>query len=125
MFDIAGSDFPIVQCGCGLKGCLDNYLSGRGLETIYNYCSNQKSPAKEITLLYQQGNPQAKQAVTIYTQLLSSALGSMINSFDPQVVVFGGGLSNFIELYDLISALLPEYTLPNTPLPPFTTGKVW
>ncbi len=117
VFEIAGENFPIVKCGCGLKGCHDNYLSGRGLELIYKYLTDESKKGKEIVQAYRRHDPDAAKTVEIYCELLASGLGGMINTFDPGVIVLGGGLSNFDELYELIPPLLEKYTLKAGKLP--------
>ena len=117
LYQLVTDDFPIVNCGCGMKGCVDNYLSGRGLETIYKYCSDTKLPAKEIVQLYRRQEDHAEKAVQIFNELLASHLGALINIIDPGVIVLGGGLSNFDEIYEHIPSLLSKYTLGNSELP--------
>ncbi|WP_062270085.1 N-acetylglucosamine kinase [Endozoicomonas arenosclerae] len=111
VFKLAGDDFPIVQCGCGMQGCLDNYLSGRGLELAYKHVAGEALPGKDIVQLFRRHDTQAERAVEIYCELLASGLGAMINILDPGVIVLGGGLSNFDELYELVPPLLEKYTL--------------
>lgn len=111
VFKLAGDDFPIVQCGCGLTGCIDNYLSGRGLELMYKHLSGTALPGKEIISLYRSEDSIAQQALNNYCELVASGLGAMINILDPGVIVLGGGLSNVDELYELIPPLLNKYAL--------------
>ncbi|WP_263080384.1 ROK family protein [Endozoicomonas sp. Mp262] len=117
IFELAGQNFPIVKCGCGLKGCIDNYLSGRGLELIYRYLTDEDKKGKEIVQSYRRHAPDAAKAVEIYCELLANGLGGIINTFDPGVIVFGGGLSNFDELYELIPSMLKQHTLKTSKLP--------
>lgn len=117
VFELAGPSFPIVPCGCGLRGCIDNYLSGRGLELIYKYLTDDVKCGKDIVQAYRRHDQGAAKTVEIYCELLASSLGSMINTFDPGVIVLGGGLSNFEELYELIPPLLKKYTLKTSALP--------
>ena len=109
--ELGGSGFPILNCGCGLSGCLDNYLSGRGLENIYQHYAGEHRSGKEIVQLYRHHNEHAEKAVTVYCELLACGLGGMTNVLDPGVIVLGGGLSNFDELYDLVPPLMRKYTL--------------
>ena len=117
VFDIAGKDFPIIQCGCGLYGCLDNYLSGRGLELIYHYLTGTGKKGKDIVQAYRRHDTETVRAVEIYCELLANGLGGMVNTIDPGVIVLGGGLSNFDELYELLPPLLANHTLKTTRLP--------
>ena len=109
--EIGGADFPILDCGCGLRGCLDNYLSGRGLQTIYKHYSDESRSGQEIVQLYRHHDDIAEKTVATYIELLACSLGSMVNALDPGVIVLGGGLSNFDELYDLVPPLMKKYTL--------------
>lgn len=115
--ELGGSDFPVLDCGCGLRGCLDNYLSGRGLESIYQHYADEHRSGKEIVQRYRHHDEQAGQAVKLYAELLACGLGSMTNVLDPGVIVLGGGLSNFDELYDIVPALMKKYTLKIASLP--------
>ncbi len=38
--DILGADIPRVPCGCGHRGCIENYISGRGFEWMYSHFIN-------------------------------------------------------------------------------------
>lgn len=109
--ELGGSDFPIIDCGCGLRGCLDNYLSGRGLEIIYNHFAGRQAKGKEIVQLYRHHDTDAVKTVNLYAELLACGLGSLTNTLDPGVFVVGGGLSNFDELYDIVPPLMKKYTL--------------
>ncbi|MRI32331.1 N-acetylglucosamine kinase [Endozoicomonas sp. OPT23] len=117
VFQLTGDDFPIVQCGCGMHGCLDSYLSGRGLELIYQYYSKETRKGKGIVELYRNNDTVAKKSVDTYCELLASSLGALTNTLDPGAIVFGGGLSNFSELYELVPPLLKKYALSNGKLP--------
>ncbi|MGI9282244.1 MAG: N-acetylglucosamine kinase [Endozoicomonas sp.] len=123
VFKLAGDDFPIVQCGCGMQGCLDNYLSGRGLELAYKHVAGEALPGKDIVQLFRRHDTQAERAVEIYCELLASGLGAMINILDPGAIVLGGGLSNFDELYELVPPLLEKYTLNIGQLPEIHKAK--
>lgn len=117
VFEIASKDLPIVQCGCGLYGCLDNYLSGRGATLIYHHLTGSMKEGKSIVQAYRQHQTHAVQTVKIYCELLASGLASMVNTLDPSMIVLGGGLSNFDELYTLLPPLIKKYTLKTGKLP--------
>ena len=40
---------------------------------------------------------------------LARGLATVVNTFDPSVIVLGGGLSNVLTLYDELPARLPDY----------------
>lgn len=115
--ELGGSNFPVIDCGCGLRGCLDNYLSGRGLEIIYQHIAGKLCEGKEIVQLYRHHDTDAEKTVKLYSELLACGLGTLTNILDPAVFVLGGGLSNFDELYDLVPPLMKKYTLKIGQLP--------
>lgn len=123
LLDILGYDIPQPKCGCGQKGCVENYLSGRGFEWLYQYFYGVRYSAPEIITLYRQGEPQAKAHVERYISLFSTFLASVLTLFDPHLVVIGGGLSNFGELYEKIENKLPVYLFPTAVLPRIVPAK--
>jgi hypothetical protein len=50
------------------------------------------------------GEPRARRVMAEYTDRLARALASVINLFDPHVIVLGGGMSNVDALYDDVPA---------------------
>ncbi|PJE78366.1 N-acetyl-D-glucosamine kinase [invertebrate metagenome] len=123
VYQIAGQDFPIIPCSCGLKGCLDNYLSGRGLATIYNYYSHHHLTGKEVISAYYQKDSAAIKSIDVYCELLACSLSTVINTVDPDIIVVGGGLSNFSELYQRIPPLLEKYTIKSGHIPDFSPAS--
>ncbi|MGL4859725.1 MAG: N-acetylglucosamine kinase [Enterobacteriaceae bacterium] len=121
--DILGADIPRVPCGCGKSGCFEGYLSGRGFEWLYHHFSGQSLSASAIIERYRQGETEAREHVQRYIQLLAVYMGAMLTLFDPQLVVIGGGLSNFDELYTLLPAQLPPYLYSVARLPRFEKAR--
>lgn len=117
IFDIAGSDFPIEECGCGRMGCLESYLSARGMENLHKHYCSENLRASDIVTAFQQKDAKAIKTVEVYCELLASSLASLIKILDPHVIVLGGGLSNFDDLYRLLPKYLNKYCLPQTGIP--------
>ncbi len=97
-------------CYCGRADCIETYLSGPGLTVTYN----ELGPARchnveEIALAAVAGEAQACRALALHVEQLAFALGTIINVFDPQVVVLGGGLSNLPDIAAQVASLLPRY----------------
>ncbi|WP_159564350.1 N-acetylglucosamine kinase [Budvicia diplopodorum] len=107
--DILGRDIPRVHCGCGHDGCIENYISGRGFEWVYNHFYQQALPAKVIIERYRAGEVKAVEHVERFLDLLAVCLANILTIIDPHLVVIGGGLSNFDEMYPL----LPEKIKPH------------
>ncbi len=117
MLTILGMDIPKRQCGCGHIGCAETYLSGEGFEWLFNHFYHLSLSAQAIVALYRQGDAHATEHVERYTSLLASYLGNILTLFDTELVVIGGGLSNFDELYTLLPQKLPLYIYSIATLP--------
>ncbi|MFC4557859.1 ROK family protein [Virgibacillus kekensis] len=90
-------------CNCGSNGCLEVYASGTGIANrmreklsrtdVSSYTENPNLlTSKEVFQLYDQGLPLAKETIDQAIQALSYGIVSLIHTFNPSVVVLGGGL---------------------------------
>ncbi|WES70201.1 N-acetylglucosamine kinase [Superficieibacter sp. HKU1] len=116
-FTLMGLDFPLRRCGCGQIGCIENYLSGRGFAWLYQHYYHQPLDGEEIVRLWQQGDENARQHVERYLDLLAVCLGNILTIIDPDLVVIGGGLSNFSAIAEGLAARLPRHLLPVASVP--------
>lgn len=106
-----GENAPLFGCGCDKKGCLDNYLSGRGFEQLYEHYYGERIKAVELIKLQAEGEAKAVEHVERFMELLAICLGNLFTSFDPNVVALGGGLSNFELIYEEMPKRIPKYLL--------------
>ena len=86
-------------CYCGQRGCVETYISGGGLEARYAEQFGEKKPFKEIAKDYYAGEPKAVEFMKIFFRHFGRSLANLIDVLDPDVVVLGGGVSNFDALY--------------------------
>jgi fructokinase len=86
-------------CYCGQRGCVETYISGGGLEARYAEQFGVKKPFKEIAGDYRQGEANAVAFMNIFFRHFGRALANLIDVLDPDVIVVGGGVSNFEALY--------------------------
>ena len=97
-------------CYCGRSDCLEGYLSGPGLTRTYNELGPaQLANVKEIAAAAAGGEAQALRALDVHAEQLACALGTVINVFDPEVVVLGGGVSNLPALAERVQTRLPPF----------------
>lgn len=115
--NILGKDIPLIKCGCGLTGCCERYLSGTGFEWLYQHFYYEKINAKTIIERYYQGHDSAKQHIERYLELLASYLGNVMMIVDAELIVIGGGLSNFDVIYQEVPQRLPKYILKQMKVP--------
>jgi fructokinase len=102
-------EWPGPPCYCGRSGCIEQFLSGPGL--ALDYASADASvDAMEITRrAEEEGDAHALACLDRYEGRMARALASVINIFDPDVIVLGGGLSNIARLYQNVPRLWNEF----------------
>lgn len=115
--EVVGRDFPLTRCGCGQLGCIENYLSGRGFAWLYHHFYQQSLTSPEIVALWQQGDAKAREHVERYLDLLAVCLGNILTIVDPDLLVLGGGLSNFTAITEGLAQRLPRHLLPVASVP--------
>ncbi|MCY9878193.1 N-acetylglucosamine kinase [Vibrio natriegens] len=118
-----GDNAPLLGCGCGKKGCLDSYLSGRGFELIYAHYFGEQKKAIDIIKAYGEGEVSAVEHVERFMELLAICLGNIFTATDPNVVVLGGGLSNFDLIYEEMPKRIPKHLLSVAKCPKIIKAK--
>ncbi|WP_413110221.1 N-acetylglucosamine kinase [Thaumasiovibrio sp. DFM-14] len=106
-----GENAPLFDCGCDNKGCLDNYLSGRGFEMLYAHYYKESLKAIDIIKNFQAEEEKAVEFVDMYLELVAICFANLATALDPDVIVLGGGLSNFDELYRQVPARMQKHLL--------------
>lgn len=111
-------------CNCGKRGCLEAYASGRAIETTYmdiiSKQSEQKSftssSAQEIFQILKKGDAIAKEVIDHALDYLSIGISNIIELFDPDAIVLGGGVSESLVpmLDDFRSRIFDSTRLFNT-----------
>lgn len=106
------TDMPL--CFCGRNGCNEQFLSGPAILREFIADGGQADRLETVAALAQTGDSLARQVLARHLDRLGRALGAIINVFDPEVIVLGGGVSNLPGLV----AALPAAIAPNlfTPL---------
>lgn len=102
-------EYPGPACWCGHHGCIEQWLSGPAFMRDYKTASGQSLTGPEIIAAVQTGDVEARAALDRYTHRLARALAHLINIFDPEVIVLGGGMSNVASLYEEVPALWDEF----------------
>jgi len=100
---------PGPACYCGKRGCVETFLSGPGLAADHAAVTGRQMPPEAIVTAAAEGDPGAEAALMRYADRMARALAAVINVLDPDVIVFGGGLSNVARLYDDVPAQWGRY----------------
>lgn len=114
------ADGPARRCYCGLHDCIETFLSGPG----WSARSGLDLGAPELVTAAS-SRPEAAAALDRYCDQLARSLASVINLFDPEVIVLGGGMSNIAALYQRVPPLLVRHVFSdqvNTRLVPAQHG---
>jgi N-acetylglucosamine kinase len=111
-------NLPLIRCGCGLMACMENYISGSGLKKLYNHYFGIPMSAEDIVAQYRQGDAKATQIFAVFTDLLGYTIASLVQHYDPDIIVFGGGLSKIEELYGVLRVSVRPYLFKTSKIPP-------
>jgi glucokinase len=82
--------FKGLPCKCCNPGCVEEYISTRGLLRI---AKNKKIKVKDtldLFLLAERHNRKAIKTFEAYGEMLGLVLSNFVNTFDPDVIVLGG-----------------------------------
>ncbi len=95
------------RCGCGNRGCLEMYASSRGI--VLNYqerirAQGHSEPLSSLTssAVYQaasKGDPLAARVMEEMGRYLGIGIANLINIFNPEMVVIGGGVKDAWPLF--------------------------
>ncbi|MGE5476822.1 MAG: ROK family protein [Bacteroidales bacterium] len=98
-------EMPGHYCYCGKAGCIETFLSGPALERDFG----GGATAAQIAQMAEEGDDKAEGLLSRYEDRLARSLATVINIFDPHVIVLGGGLANVRRLYREVPRLWGEY----------------
>ncbi|HWZ52623.1 MAG TPA: fructokinase [Granulicella sp.] len=100
---------PGPACYCGKRGCMETWVSGTGLAREFQEVTGKARTTREIVAGAEAGELEAVHALERFEDRLARGLASVINVLDPDVLVFGGGLSKVERIYREVPAKLPRY----------------
>jgi glucokinase len=106
-----------IDCNCGGRGCLEAYASTSAL--IKQYAARTGMDAATIDGRYivdqfLAGEEYALACMNEHADYLGHGIASFINTFAPQKVVIGGGISESGQFYiDLIKKAVFNYVMPD------------
>jgi len=80
-------------CGCGNRGCMEQYASATGVAITYAELTGSRCSAAEIAARAESGEPHALAAYALAGESLAQALAHILKVIDVTDVVIGGGMS--------------------------------
>jgi glucokinase len=87
-----------LACECGLRGCWEQYCSGRALERVVRVGLGSHLDGPEVTERAKAGDELARQAFATIGTWLGVGLANLVAAFDPALLVVGGGVSSVGDL---------------------------
>jgi fructokinase len=111
-------------CYCGKRGCVETLISGGGAEALYAEKFGVKKPFHQIGKDFNAGDPKATEFMKIYFCNFGRAMANLIDILDPDIVVLGGGISNFDALYTEGVAEVAKYVFSDSLETPIVKNKL-
>ena len=82
-----------IQCACGGKGCYERYASTSALVQMVEKNLNILKNGKEIFEEIHAGNKEFIEVFDIWCDYLTDGLVTLIYTFNPKLIIIGGGIS--------------------------------
>jgi fructokinase len=118
------SDGERVSCGCGQKGCIEQFVAGTGLSRLYRAQTGQQADAKQIGAMANEGNAEARAVLDTYYTLVAKAMVVVLHSFDPHIITVSGGLNALPGLYDEVPKRWGKYAVCKNPATKFVPASL-
>ncbi|ABV33176.1 MULTISPECIES: ROK family protein [Pseudothermotoga] len=114
------------KCGCGSNGCLESLASATAIRkyvedgysrhidsSLFKEKNASQITPKDVFEHAKNGDYFSLSVFNRVVSALSVAIGSLINIFNPQVVVIGGGMANAGDfLLEPVEEMVKDYVLP-------------
>ena len=90
---------------------VESFVSGLGLAKRFNKKYKKNLKANEIFELYRKHELDAEKMIEEFKINLAMSLAVIVNILDPDVFIFGGGVTNEIDFFDEIENLTKKYVI--------------
>jgi fructokinase len=102
-------ELPGRRCYCGKHGCIETFLSGPGLSAAYADLTGTSFRGEDVVSRAGAGDVLALSVLDAWEDRLARALATIVNLLDPDLIVFGGGLSRIPSIYTSIPTRLQSW----------------
>jgi fructokinase len=102
-------EWPWPSCYCGKTGCIETLISGPALSREMHARSGRTMTAQAIAAAAGGGDSDCLTILALFEDRLARGLAMVVNIFDPDRIVLGGGLSNIDRLYTTVAPLISRY----------------
>lgn len=105
-------DTSFAKCSCGQYGCLEAIASGTAIAREGSKIAGKSLTTKEVFDLYHQGHAEIAVYMKKVFHVLGIACVSLINTFDTEKIIIGGGVSKAGDaLFQPIREYVSTYAL--------------
>lgn len=105
----SADEHPGPLCWCGRFGCMETWVSGPALSADHARATGETRTAFEIAALGAAGDAGCRATLDRHADRLARGLAAVINVFDAEVIVIGGGLSRLPHLYQVLPRQMARY----------------
>lgn len=113
-------DLPIRPCGCGLHGCFEGYISGPGLVYLHSHFDGPFTDVPSIVAAWRNGETTATETMICYLDILGASFATLVMSYDPNIIVLGGGISLIEEVIEELPPAIQNHLFSHFTAPPIT-----
>jgi len=90
---------------------IESFISGHALNKRFNKKYNKNLKTNEIFELNRKHDLDAERFIDEFKLNLAMSLSTIINILDPDVFIFGGGVSNEIDFLDEIESMVKKFVI--------------
>jgi len=116
-------NLPLRKCGCGLASCYEGYISGPGLQFLHKHFNDVDLSVLDLLNSWRDGDKAAISTIDCYLDLLGACLSNIVLSYDPDIIVLGGGISLIDEFVTAIPQKIENHLFKGYRAPPVVTAK--
>ena len=87
------------ECHCGSRGCVERYISGSGITERFKEQYGEELSFPQIVQAYEEGRTEIEPFMASFFDNFGRAIANLITVLDPDVIVLGGGVSNYDPIY--------------------------
>lgn len=111
-------------CRCGKRGCLEALSSGSAMERDIFYLTGECMSGETIMQKAENGQSPFLEVVESATSWLALSVANLVGIFDPEKVIFGGGVSEGGEFFlNFLEQAYQRYLLHPEGAPALSLGK--
>jgi len=86
------------KCSCGGFGHLESYVCGKAMVRLYEKEAGRQKDTRQIVQAAENGQKAARVVLATMSDYLTIGLANIIYSYNPNIIIIGGGLSQVNQL---------------------------